>query len=127
MVTLSRFRTTDLPSRQRATVRVRLKKPARVAVIAGAVEIPGVIHDISLGGCLIRTGRNQPGKGEVRIDLELDGQHFEIPARVVRVEGEAPCHQCAVMFEHSQETEQTISIFIHKRELEIIKELQSTL
>jgi hypothetical protein len=124
-VTLSRFRNTDLPSRQRTTVRVRLKKPVRLALITEAAQIAGVIHDISLGGCLIRTGRSRLEPGDLLVELDLDGQRLQIPATVLRVEGEEPCFQCAVVFKHSQETEQLTSSFIHRREHEIIKELQT--
>lgn len=127
LVTLSRFRTTELPSQGRATIRVRLKKPLRISLCFDGAVISGVIHDLSLGGCRVRTGHHSPEITEMRVEIELDGHSVQIPGRVLRVEGESPAFQCAVVFQHSQETEQTVSVFIHKRELEIIKELQGSL
>ena len=127
LVTLSRFRNTELPCGKRATVRVRLKRPLRVRLVdAEGAEVPGVIHDLSLGGCRASTGRNRPGVAELQVELELEGQRLKVPGRLLRVEGESPYH-CTVIFDHTQESEQHLSVFIHKRELEIIKELQTTL
>lgn len=127
LVTLSHFRGTELPHERRATVRVRLKKPIRVQIQqAQGAAVPGVIHDLSLGGCRISTGHNRAGEGELHLELELDGQRLRIPARLLRVEG-GPVYHCTLLFEHSQESEQHLSVYIHKRELEIIKELQTTL
>jgi hypothetical protein len=126
-VTLSRFRNTELPSQQRTTVRVRLKKPIRLLLLTDAGQVAGVIHDISLGGCLIRTGRSVPKPGDLLVELELEGQRLQIPGCVLRIEGEEPCFQCAVVFRHTPETEQFTSSFIHRREHEIIKELHTAL
>ena len=86
-----------------------------------------MIHDISLGGCRVSTGHNCPQDSEIEVELELDGERMRIPAQLMRVEGETPAYMCTVIFKHGRESEQFISIFIHKRELEIMKELRTTL
>ena len=47
-----------------------------------------------------------------------------IPARIVRLEQDGMRSNCAMVFQHTAESEQVLSTFIYQRQLEIIKELK---
>lgn len=126
MVTLSHFCNTEVPCTHRETVRVRLRKPLRLMLFdRNNAGTPGVIQDISIGGCLVRTGHNRPKEGDILVVLEIGGESRQISGLLLRVQGETPAYHCTVLFQHTPESEQFISKFIHKRELEIMKELRN--
>jgi hypothetical protein len=128
LVTVSHFCHTEVPCAHRETVRVRLRKPLRLMLFDRSnAGTPGVIQDISVGGCLVRTGHNRPMEGDIMVVLEIEGESRQIAGLLLRVQGEAPAYNCTVSFQHTPESEQFISTFIHKRELEIMKELRNIL
>lgn len=134
VVQLSNFAHGDLKELNRSTVRVRFKKPMQILLHAGNDKISGVIHDISLGGCCINTlVRKELKESDIQVELKLmdpaTGQASSacISSRLVNIYGESPPYKCALCFQHTQQTEQFLSIFINQRQLEILKELREAL
>jgi hypothetical protein len=135
LVQLSNFRSAELPEVNRRTVRVRFKKPLQIMMYSGSDRISGVIHDISLGGCCINTlvRKEMSDSDDIHVELKLIDQgtgeltSASIPSTVVRVSGDTPPFRCALSFQHTQQTEQFLSVFIYQRQLEILKELRDAI
>lgn len=135
VVQLCNFRFAELPEVNRKTVRVRFKKPLQIMMYSGGDKISGVIHDISLGGCCINTlvRKEMSDTENINVELKLIDQGTgelttaSIPSTVVRVSGDSPPYRCALCFQHTQQTEQFLSVFIYQRQLEILKELRDAI
>lgn len=135
MVRLTHFSYTELQEKNRKTIRVRFKKPTGIVIHSGTGSIPGVIHDISLGGCCINTlvREGLGGSDQLRVELKLIEQATGqvsgtlIPCGIVRIYNETPPFKCVLCFHHTKQSEQFLSIFINQRQLEILKELREKL
>ena len=135
VVQLVNLRSAELPEVNRKTVRVRFKKPLQIMMYSGADRISGVIHDVSLGGCCINTlvRKEMSDSDDIHVELKLIDQGTgelttaSIPSTVVRVSGDSPPFRCALSFQHTQQTEQFLSVFIYQRQLEILKELRDAI
>lgn len=131
-VTLGRFTYAEAHVDKRNSVRVRLKLPMNVQMAVDANQVAGVIRDISLGGVCVATfaGDQLEKASTIHLLIKLlhsgTGQLVEtqIPSRVARIEKSGVQTQCAMVFNHTAETEQVLSTFIYQRQLEIIKELK---
>jgi hypothetical protein len=134
-VHLANFCYQELFVNSRNTVRVRFKTPISIVAQAGRNKISGVIHDISLGGCCIKTLVRQWLQETDDIVLYLkvvedssgQGLSMEIPSTLVRATGDAPPFLCALRFNHTPQSEQLLSVYINQRQLEILKELRESL
>lgn len=131
-VTLGEFRFAEFHAEKRNSVRVKLKCPMNVQMVADGKNLSGVIRDISLGGACVSTftgaALEQASSIGLRIKL-LQGADREvvealIPCRLIRINKNDMQAQCAMAFNHTPESEQVLSAFIYQRQLEIIKELK---
>ena len=129
LVSLGKFSYAEVLIDKRNTVRVKLRIPLNVMLHADGKTIPGVVRDISLGGCSLTTllGADLEAAEDLSLHIKIlnEGKVVEIdvPAKVVRV-GPGPPHDCAMMFQHTSESERILSVFIYQRQLEIIRELR---
>lgn len=129
LVCLGRFSYAEVLIDKRNTVRVKLRIPLNVILHADGKTIPGVVRDISLGGCGLTTLLGQELEKAEDISLHIKIMHegkvveIDVPSRVVRV-GDGPPHECAMTFQHTSESERILSVFIYQRQLEIIRELR---
>jgi c-di-GMP-binding flagellar brake protein YcgR len=134
-VTLGGFSYAELHSDKRSSVRVRLKLPMQLQMVADGNNLSGVIHDISLGGVCVRTFAGSLLERAKAIELKIKLLHGGtnqvlealIPSRVVRIDKKDIQTSCAMVFDHTPQSEQVLSTFIYQRQLEIIKELKSKL
>jgi len=135
VVLLSDFSYGTLRQEDRKTVRVRFKKPLNVMMHSGSDRIPGIIHDISLGGCCLNTlickGLRESDQIELELKLLDQGSGelccTRIPSEVIQIRGEISPFKCILCFRHTQQSEQFLSVFINQRQLEILKELREAL
>jgi hypothetical protein len=135
MVRLSDFSFRELYIERRATVRTSFTKPISIVALSGTNKISGVINDISLGGCCMNTlvREELEQSREILIELKLMAQSIgqalsmQIPGRLLRISGDAPPFKCAFSFNHTQESEQLLSIYMSQRQSEILKELRDSL
>lgn len=132
-VTLGEFSYAEVHADKRISVRVRLKLPMQVQLVVDGNQLAGVIHDVSLGGVLVRTFAGnmleQAKSIQLRIKLLHAGTNETmealIPSRLVRIDKTGVQAQCAMMFSHTPQSERVLSTFIYQRQLEIIKELKA--
>jgi len=132
-VTLGDFSYAEVHSDQRSSVRVRLKLPMQLQMVVDGNNLSGVINDISLGGVLVRTfsGSFLEKAKSIAIKIKLlhnathEVMEALIPSRLVRIEKKDMEARCAMVFEHTPQSEKVLSTFIYQRQLEIIKELKS--
>jgi hypothetical protein len=134
LVRLTNFSYKELYVNRRSAVRVRFRRPMNVVAYGGANKISGVIHDISLSGCCLNTLVGKFAEADdLRLELKLLAQptneesSLQIPVTLVRVIGDAPPFKCVLQFNHTQQSEQFLSVYINQRQLEILKELRETL
>jgi hypothetical protein len=129
LVCLGNFSYADVHFNKRAAVRVRLKIPLNVNLTVDGSRISGMIRDVSLQGCCITTpaGSMLEKASDISIHLKLmhDNKTMEahVPTRLLRMHG-APLYTCAMVFDHTSETEKVLAIFVYQRQLEIIRELK---
>jgi len=129
LVSLGDFSYADVHFDKRSAVRVRLKIPLNVIIMADGNRISGVMRDVSLQGCAITTpaGLALERAATIAVHLRLmhDNSPMEahIPARLLRTHG-APMYNCGMAFDHTGESEKVLAIFIYQRQLEIIRELK---
>ncbi len=129
LVSLSDFSYADVHFNKRSAVRVRLKTPLNVNLSVDGNRLSGMIRDISLQGCCVTTpaGAQLEKAHDIALHLKLmhDNKILEasVPTRLIRIHG-APMYNCAMMFEHTSETERVLAIFVYQRQLEIIRELK---
>jgi len=131
-VTLGEFSYAEVHADKRNSVRVRLKLPMNVQLAVDGNTVAGVIRDISLGGVCVSTIASDQLERASTIHLLIKLLHrgtgqlveTQIPSRVVRIDKSGVQAQCAMVFNHTAETEQVLSTFIYQRQLEIIKELK---
>lgn len=134
-VRLSDFSYQELFISRRSTIRVRFKKPMNILAYSGVNKISGVIHDISLGGCCINTLVRQGLEvgDDIMVALKVieqssgQGLSMQIPSSVIRVTGDSAPFRCSLLFNHTPQSEQLLSIYINQRQLEILKELRDSL
>ena len=134
-VTLGEFSYAELHADKRSSVRVRLKMPMQLQMAVDGNHLSGVIHDVSLGGVLVRTFSGtlleQAASIEVKIKLLHNGTNevmeASVPSRLVRIDKKQLQARCALVFDHTPQSERVLSTFIYQRQLEIIKELKSKL
>ena len=132
-VTLGDFSYAELHMDKRKSVRVRLKLPMQLQMLVDGNTLSGVINDVSLGGVCVRTfaGHLLERANEIELKIKLlhsgTNQVMEalVPSKVVRVDKKDLQARCAMVFEHTPQSEQVLSTFIYQRQLEIIKELKS--
>lgn len=114
---------------KRNAVRVRLRVPLNVTLDADGTKVPGMMRDVSLGGCGVTTlaGPTLDRASNVTLHIKLFENdtmiEADIPARIVRL-GEGPPYDCGITFLHTADTERILSMFIYRRQLEIIRELK---
>ncbi len=114
---------------KRAAVRVRLRVPLNVTLDADGAKVSGMMRDVSLGGCGVTTlaGPTLDRASNVKLHIKLFENdtviEADIPSRIVRL-GEGPPYDCGITFLHTAETERILSMFIYRRQLEIIRELK---
>lgn len=133
-VRLSDFRQQELYVNRRSAVRVRFKRPISVVAYTGANKISGVIHDVSLEGCCLNTlvRHGFSGDEETRVEIKLiapsSGEELamQIPATLVRVSEEGPPFKCILCFNHTQQSEHLLSVYVNQRQHEILKELRES-
>lgn len=129
LVSLGHFSYAEVFCDKRNTVRVRLKRPLNINMHVDGNKVPGVIRDISLGGCCVTTlaGSLLERASKVSLHIKLFHENevieTEVPARIVRVGG-GPQYECITTFQHTAETEKVLGMFIYQRQLEIIRELK---
>lgn len=129
LVSLGKFSYAEVLIDKRNTVRVKLRIPLNVMLHADGKTIPGVVRDISLGGCSLTTllGADLEAAEDLSLHIKIMNEgkvvEIDVPAKVVRV-GPGPPHDCAMMFQHTSESERILSVFIYQRQLEIIRELR---
>ncbi|HEY4744322.1 MAG TPA: PilZ domain-containing protein [Desulfuromonadaceae bacterium] len=129
LVSLGNFSYADIHFNKRAAVRVRLKVPLNVNLSVDGNRMSGMIRDVSLHGCCVTTpaGALLGQANDIQLHLRLmhDNKTLEahVPVRLLRIDG-APLYNCAMAFDHTVETEKVLAIFVHQRQLEIIRELK---
>lgn len=129
LVSLGNFSYADVHFNKRAAVRVRLKIPLNVNLTADDRPLSGMIRDVSLQGCCVTTPAGALLEKARTILLHLRLMHdstpleAHVPARLLRIDS-APLYNCAMAFDHTAETEKILAIFVHQRQLEIIRELK---
>ncbi|WP_243374714.1 PilZ domain-containing protein [Geotalea sp. SG265] len=129
LVCLGNFSYAEVLIDKRNTVRVKLRIPLNINLHADDKTVPGVVRDISLGGCSLTTllGSNLETAEDLSLHIKImhEGKVVEIdvPAKMVRI-GPGPPHECALTFQHTSESERILSVFIYQRQLEIIRELR---
>ncbi|HJV33542.1 PilZ domain-containing protein [Geomonas sp.] len=124
----------DLYVNRRSAVRVRFKRPISITARTGANRISGVIHDISLEGCCLNTLVRQ-GFQESDLQLELklmapttsEELAMQIPATLVRISEDGPPFKCILCFNHTQQSEHLLSVYVNQRQHEILRELRDSL
>lgn len=132
-VTLGEFSYAELHANKRNCVRVRLKLPMQLQMAVDGNNLSGVIHDVSLSGVCVRTFAADLLECATDIQLKIRLLHSgtneimetQIPSRVVRIDKKDIQARCALVFDHTPESERVLSTFIYQRQLEIIKELKS--
>jgi hypothetical protein len=132
-VTLGQFSFAELHANKRSCVRVRLKLPMQLQMAVDGNNLSGVIHDVSLGGVCVRTFAADLLETATNIQLKIkllqsgtnEVIETRIPSRVVRIDKREVQARCAMVFDHTPESERVLSTFIYQRQLEIIKELKS--
>ena len=129
LVSLGNFSYADVHFNKRMAVRVRLKVPLNVNIFVDGDRISGMIRDVSLQGCCVTTPAGDLLEQAKDISIQLRVMHNNtlldafIPARLLRSDN-APIYNCAMVFDHTTETEKVLSIFVYQRQLEIIRELK---
>ncbi len=132
-VTLGDFSYAELHADKRSSVRVRLRLPMQLQMQADGNSLSGVIHDISLGGVSVRTFAGELLQRAKSIELKIKLLHSGtnevmealIPSRLARIDSHDLQARCAMIFNHTPQSERVLSTFIYQRQLEIIKELKS--
>ncbi len=132
IVSLKEFSFADVYIDKRMSVRVQLQPPLGVLLDVDGNRISGDIWDISLDGCNMSTVAGALLEQAHSIILNLKFMHNDavrvigIPARVLRIQGDFP-GSCIMLFEHTTETENTLSCFLNQRQVEIIRQLKGTM
>lgn len=132
-VTLGEFSYAELHADKRNCVRVRLKLPLQPQIMVDGNVLSGVINDISLGGVCVRTFAGELMERARKIELKIKLLHCGsqevmetlIPSRLARIDKKDIQARCAMIFEHTPQSERVLSTFIYQRQLEIIKEIKS--
>lgn len=129
IVSLKEFSFADVHVDKRTSVRVQLQPPIGIILDVDGNRISGDIWDISLDGCNLTTVASSILRQAHSIILNLKFMYNDsirevgIPARVLRVHEGFPSN-CIILFEHTSVTENTLSCFLHQRQVEIIRELK---
>lgn len=131
-VTLGEFTFAEVHVDKRTSVRVRLRLPMNVQMAIDGNQLAGVIRDISLGGVCVTTFAGdfleKASNIELRIKLLHQGTNelmeTLIPSRLARIDRTGVQTHCALVFNHTPQSERVLSTFIYQRQLEIIKELK---
>lgn len=131
-VILCRFGYVQIRSVMRRFVRVLLDQPVEVDLIFEGDMLKGNIREISLGGAAMQTISRDLLEPGIDINLFIkfpdlyNGTITEVglSASVVRVLGDEAPFDCIIEFHPEKHSQQQISYYINRRQVEIIKELK---
>lgn len=131
IVTLKEFSFADLHIDKRAAVRVQLLPPLNVILHVDDKKISVCAHDMSIDGIniSIMSSLGSILEHASSIKLQLKFWHndvikqTEITARLLHILKRSP-FICILLFEHTYETENVLSIFLNQRQIDIIRELK---
>lgn len=130
IVSLRDFSYAKLSLNKRMAVRVQLVKPINVLLSADGRKLSGMLNDISLGGCKIVCAAGMVLEQAKSLCLHLEMFHentvmqADIPCSQQRIEGNCVSNKLALVFDHSSETKNFLSLFIFKHQHDIIHELK---
>ena len=131
IVTLKEFTFADFHVDKRAAVRLQLLPPLNVDLHVNGNKISASVRDISIDGINITTtavlGPILEHANSIKFHLKFLHNNVikqaEIPVHILRVNKKSPFN-CVLLFEHTFETENTLSLFLNQRQIEIIRELK---
>lgn len=125
-VVLSNFSFAVVRAERRASVRVELTDPIYATFASSAATVGGRLHDMSLTGISINVldapAVTPSEKGELAVTLPIGT--IAVPASLLKVLTTVEGYRLVFQIEVTKATELSISQYLFRRQVEIIKELK---